>query len=100
MAAEPLAALPPHSFVFLDSNILIYGLSGASGQCQELLDRCQHEQLTGITLYETVNEVTHRLMVAEAISKGVIASGGARALRKNFQLIPGLEDYWKDTVSC
>ena len=57
-----------------------------------LLDRCQHEEITGITLYETINEVTHRLMVAEAISEGVITLGGARALRKNFRLIPDLED--------
>ncbi len=28
----------------------------------------------------------------------MIASGGARALRENFRLIPSLEDYWKDTV--
>ena len=98
MPAELLADLPAHSFVFVDSNILIYGLSGASGQCQDLLERCQREEVTGITLYETINEVTHRLMVAEAISKGVIASGGARALRKNFRLIPSLEDYWKDAV--
>jgi len=90
MPAEPLADLPAHSFFFVDSNILIYGLSGASAQCQDLLDRCQREELTGITLYETINEVTHRLMVAEAVSKGVIASGGARALRKSFRIIPSL----------
>ena len=74
--AETLADLPAHSFVFVDSNILIYGLSGASGQCQYLLDRCQRGEITGITLYETINEVTHRLMVAEALSKGVIAQAG------------------------
>ena len=37
-------------------------------------------------------------MVAEAKSKGLITSGGARALRRNFRLIPTLRDYWHDTV--
>jgi predicted nucleic acid-binding protein len=98
MPFETLVDLPAHSFVFVDSNVLIYGLSGVSGQCQDLLDRCQREELTGVTLYETINEVTHRLMVAEARSKGVITSSGARALRRSFRLIPTLQGYWNDTV--
>ena len=63
------------------------------GQCADLLDRCQREELTGLTLHETINETTHRLMVAEAKAKGVIASGGARALRRSFRLIPTLRGY-------
>jgi predicted nucleic acid-binding protein len=98
MPFETLVDLPAHSFVFVDSNVLIYGLSGVSRQCEDLLDRCQREELTGVTLYETINEVTHRLMVAEARSKGVITSGGARALRRSFRLIPTLQDYWNDTL--
>jgi predicted nucleic acid-binding protein len=98
MPFETLVDLPAHSFVFVDSNVLIYGLSGVSRQCEDLLDRCQREELTGVTLYETINEVTRRLMVAEAKSKGVITSGGARALRRSFRLIPTLRDYWNDTV--
>ncbi len=98
MLIEPLVDVPAHSFVFIDSNVLIYGLTGVSSQCEDLLERCQREELTGVTLYETINEATHRLMVAEARSKGVITSGGARALRRSFRLIPLLQDYWKDTV--
>jgi predicted nucleic acid-binding protein len=98
MPVEYLVDLPALSFVFLDSNVLIYGLTGVSKQCKRLLERCQREELTGVTLYEAINEVTHRLMVAEAKSKGVITSGGARALRRNFRLIPRLRDYWDDTI--
>jgi len=98
MPVEHLVDLPSLSFVFLDSNVLIYGLTGVSRQCGDLLDRCQREELTGVTLYETINEVTHRLMVAEAQSKGVITSGGAPALRRSFRLIPTLRDYWHDTL--
>jgi predicted nucleic acid-binding protein len=53
--------------------------------------------VTGIALLETVNEVTHRFMIAEALSKGLIPAGGARALRNKFQQIPTLTDYWLNT---
>jgi predicted nucleic acid-binding protein len=97
MAVEPLHSLPDGSFIFIDANILIYALSGQSGECRRLLERCLREEVTGITLFETVNEVTHRLMVAEAVAKGLIPSGGARSLRQNFRVIPTLRDYWTNT---
>jgi predicted nucleic acid-binding protein len=53
--------------------------------------------VTGIALFETVNEVTHRFMIAEALSKGLITTGGAKALRSKFQQIPTLTDYWLNT---
>ncbi|HMD99732.1 MAG TPA: hypothetical protein VKM93_20685 [Terriglobia bacterium] len=67
MATSTLRNLPGHSFIFIDANIFVYGLSGQSGQCRQFLDRCLNEEVTGITLFETVNEVTHRLMVASSI---------------------------------
>jgi len=97
MAAEPLSRVPDRSFLFIDANIFVYGLSGQSAQCRRLLDRCLREDLTGITLFETVNEVTHRFMVAEALSKGLITAGGAKSLRHNFSVISALSDYWRNT---
>ena len=52
--------------------------------------------MAGITLFETVNEVTHRLMVAEALSKGLTTRANAKRLRENFELISTLTDYWKN----
>jgi predicted nucleic acid-binding protein len=97
MPVQPLPALPDHSFIFIDANIFIYGLSGQSAQCRQLLERFLREELTGITLFETINEVTHRLMIAEALAKGLITGGGAKGLRQNFSLIPSLTDYWRNT---
>lgn len=96
MAASALPNIPSHSFVFIDANIFVYGVSRQSAQCLQFLDRCLREEVTGITLFETVNEVTHRLMVAEALSKGLITRGTAKRLRESFRLIPGLADYWKN----
>ena len=50
-----------------------------------------------MVLFETVNEVTHRFMIAEAVAKGVITAGGAKALRGKFQQIPALTEYWRHT---
>ncbi len=96
MATSALPNLPSQSFIFIDANIFVYGLSGQSGQCRQFLDRCLKEEVTGITLFETVNEVTHRLMVAEALSRGLITRATAKRLRENAGLISGLIDYWKN----
>lgn len=56
MPSRPLHTLPAGSNVFMDANIFIYGLTGASPQCLELLERCSREDLDferaqGIVLY-------------------------------------------------
>ena len=69
MPVETLSALPGNSVVFIDANIFIYALSGQSGQCRQLLQRCLREEVTGITPFETVNEVTQRLMVVQPVRR-------------------------------
>jgi predicted nucleic acid-binding protein len=75
MAVDAVPNLPEGSFLFLDSNIFIYALTGQSTQCRHLLERCSREDVTGLAPFETVNEVTHRFMIAEALSKGLITAG-------------------------
>ena len=88
MAVEPLPNLPDRTFVCIDANILVYALAGQSAQCRQLIERCVREEVSAVVLFETVNEVTHRFMIAEAVAKGVITAGGAKALRGKFQQIP------------
>ena len=97
MAVDTLLSLPDRSFVIIDANVFIYALTAQSAQCRRLFERCLREEVTGIALFETVNEVTHRFMIAEALSQGLITAGGARALRHKFQQIPTLTDYWLNT---
>ncbi|MGA3024474.1 MAG: PIN domain-containing protein [Bryobacteraceae bacterium] len=94
---QPLLSVPDGSDVFIDANIFIYGLTHQSPQCLHLLERCSREEVTGISLFEIVNEATHRFMLAEATSKGVITKGGAAALRQQFSEISHLIDYWHNT---
>jgi uncharacterized protein len=96
MPVQTLPAVPGNSVIFIDANIFIYGLSVQSGQCRQLLERCLREEVTAITLFETLNEVTHRLMIAEALAKGLIAHGSARALRRSPAVIPRLTEYWRN----
>ncbi|MGA3327338.1 MAG: PIN domain-containing protein [Terriglobia bacterium] len=97
MAVDSLPNLPESGFVFIDANVFIYALTAQSAECRHLFERCLREEVTGIALFETVNEVTHRFMIAEALSKGLITAGGTRALRNKFQQIPTLTDYWLNT---
>jgi predicted nucleic acid-binding protein len=97
MPVQTLSALPDNSVVYIDANVFIYGLGNQSRQCRRLLERCLREEVLGITLFETLNEVTHRLMVAEAVAKGLIAGAGVKSLRRNPTVIPRLTDYWRNT---
>ena len=95
---QPLPTLPASSDIFIDANIFVYGLNGASPQCLQLLERCSREEVFGISLFEIVNEATHVLMLAEATRKGLITTPGtAPKLRSNFAVIPTLIDYWHET---
>ncbi len=97
MSSQPLSQLAASTDVFIDANIFVYGLSGQSAQCQDFLERCAREELFGISLFEIVNEATHRFMLAEACSKRLITSESSGKLRKHFGVIAHLSDYWKET---
>jgi predicted nucleic acid-binding protein len=97
MPVQPLPQIPDGSNVFIDANIFIYGLSGQPAQCRQLLERCSREEVTGICLFEIVNEATHRFMLAEAFANGLIPTASARALRNHFHVIPNLTAYWQNS---
>ena len=97
MPLEGIANLPVGAHLFLDANIFIYAFLGHSIQCRNLLGRCASEQVFGITSFEVVNEVTHRLMVAEALSTGVIKRDRVRDLRGKRREIAELTEYWAQT---
>jgi predicted nucleic acid-binding protein len=81
MPPERIENLPAGTHLFLDANIFIYAFLGHSSQWRNLLGHCASEQVFGITILEVINEVTHRLMVAEALGTGVIKRDRVRDLR-------------------
>ena len=92
---QPLPNIPSGSDIFIDANIFVNGLNKRSTQCRQLLERCSREEVTGISLFEIVNEATHVLMMAEARSKGLATD--VKTLRKKPADISTLISYWHDT---
>ena len=71
--------IPTGSLCVIDTNVLLYAEQGVSGQAQRLLRRCAEGELTG-TLPQTVwQELTHKLMLAEAMMKHGISGGNPAA---------------------
>jgi len=94
MAVDRLANLPAGADVFLDANVFIYSFGGQSNECRDLLRRCATEEIFGVTTLEVINEVTHRLMLAEAVAKGIITRQNAAALKGKWRDVAMLGDYW------
>src|SRR6266576_5648875 len=97
MLLERVENLPAGTHLFLDANIFIYAFLGHSSQCRNVLGHCASEQVFGITILEVINEVTHRLMVAEALGSGVIKRDRVRDLRGKRREIAKLTEYWAQT---
>src|SRR5208337_3398427 len=95
MPVSDLHTIPNGADVFIDSNIFIYALNGASAQCLTLLQRVSNEEVTGITSYHVVGEVTHRLMIAECVAAGGPAKGTQGYLKNHSEIVKGLTRYWE-----
>jgi len=88
--------LPSGALVFIDANIFVYHFGGVSVECRTLLKRIEREDIRAAAGAHIVLEVLHRLMMIEAISKGLITPGQpAKKLKKNLDVIKKLSDYAK-----
>jgi predicted nucleic acid-binding protein len=96
MLSDCLENIPRNQDIFIDANIFIYGLQNQSNQCHLLLSRCAKEEVFGVTSLEVVNEVTHRLMVAEAMSKKELSAKKINAtyLKDHPEAVKNLSIYW------
>ncbi len=96
MPTQALSRIPNGSNVFLDANVLIYALGKSSPECVSLLHRCATEETIGITSFHVISEVTHRLMLQEAKSKGLAGSQPRKTLNEHPERVKQLVDYWVD----
>jgi predicted nucleic acid-binding protein len=72
--------IPAGSLCVIDTNVLLYAEQGVSAQAQRLVRRCAHGDLKGVLPQTVWQEVTHKLMLAEALMKGLL-TGGNPAVR-------------------
>ncbi len=96
--AFDLAALVAGNPVLIDANIFIYAATERSEQCVRFIQRCRADELLGVTTAEIVSEVCHRLMLSEAMAKGLINRESASELRPKHNVIRGMTRYWDQTV--
>lgn|SRR5208282_2078127 len=94
MAAHPLSMLPRDARILLDANIFIYAFMRRSPQCIQLVERSRNGEVTALTTIEVVNEVCHRLMLLEALERGIINKISAPALRAKSAEVRNLTRYW------
>lgn len=98
--ALPLTELPAGQTVFIDASIFIYHFTGLSQECSSFLECCERGNLWGITAVHILLEVLHRLMMVEAVTKGLVPSGNvAKELRKRPNVVKQLADYQTQTVA-
>lgn len=78
----------------MDATIFVYHFTGVSKNCRAFLERCEQDDLKGITSVTVLAEATHRLMMIEAVSKGLVSPGNvAQKLRRNPKIIRKLQVY-------
>ena len=78
-----LAGIEEGSAVFIDANVFIYHFVGASTECTALLGRCETGEVHGSTSALVLAEVSHRLMMIEAVERKLVTAGNvARKLAR------------------
>ena len=62
--------IPGGSLCVVDTNVLLYAEQGVSSQAQRLIRRCASGELKGVLPQTVWQELTHKLMLAEAMMRG------------------------------
>ena len=92
--ARSLAELTAEQTIFVDANIFIYHFTGLSQECSDFLGRCERGELWGVTGIHILLEILHRLMMIEAVTKGLVSPGNvAKRLRERPNVVEQLVDY-------
>lgn len=72
--------IPAGSLCVADTNVLIYAEQGVSPQAQRFVRRCSSGELKAVLPQTVWQELAHKLMLAEAMMRG-LTSGGNPAAR-------------------
>jgi predicted nucleic acid-binding protein len=92
--------IPAGSLCVIDTNVLLYAEQGTSLQAQRLLRRIERRDLLGVLPQPVWQELTHKLMLAEALMLGHIGGGNpARQLASKPDVVKRLSLY-RDKVKA
>jgi predicted nucleic acid-binding protein len=88
------AEIEQGSAVFIDANVFVYHFTGISSDCTALLARCEARELRGSTSALVLAEVSHRLMMVEAVERRLVSPGNvARKLARRPEVVRQLTIY-------
>ena len=86
--------IPSGSLCVVDTNVLLYAEQGASHQAQRFIRRCSSGDVKAILPQTVWQEITHKLMLAEAMTRGLTSGGNPAArLASRPEVIRGLSLY-------
>jgi predicted nucleic acid-binding protein len=92
--------IPSGSLCVIDTNVLLYAEQEVSPQAQRLLRRIQRREIIGLVPQPVWQELTHKLMLAEAMMLGQITGGNpARQLGAKPEVVKRLTIY-RDKVTA
>ena len=92
--------IPNGSLCVIDTNVLLYAEQGISPQAQRLLRRVEKREIIGVLPQPVWQELTHKLMLAEAMMLGQVTGGNpAKQLGAKPEVIKRLTIY-RDKVAA
>jgi len=101
MAIKSLTALPTDSRLFIDANIFLYTILGHphfKSPCEEFLITLENGEYEAITSTLILNEVVHKLMLAEVVKINKLKSEheALKLIRKNPDIVSKLQSTWSN----
>jgi predicted nucleic acid-binding protein len=92
--------IPSGSLCVIDTNVLLYAEQEVSPQAQRLLRRIERREIIGLVPQPVWQELTHKLMLAEAMMLGQITGGNpAKQLGAKPEVVKRLAIY-RDKVTA
>ena len=95
-----LRELPATEEIFIGANIFLYSAFKHpvfGNKCKNFLIRIEKEEIKGYTSDFVLNEIFHKLMIAEIVKKfGIAAKQVVRFVKKKPEVIAELETVWTE----
>ncbi|NPV62353.1 MAG: PIN domain-containing protein [Methanotrichaceae archaeon] len=95
-----LSQVPSDERIFIDANIFLYSVFGHAvygKSCNEFLRRVENDEIKAFTSDLALNEVFHKLMIAEiAELEGIETNNAARMIKRQPKIIGELNRVWAE----
>ncbi len=80
-----LTLIPSGTGVFVDTNIFCFHFQGRSASCTVFMERIARDEVTAYVNTEVLSDLLHKMMLAEAVVRGIINKPRAVDLKTRIQ---------------